>query len=193
MEITDNEKQNWDSLKRWHLDDIDILGGFYSGLIFKEKDDSDKKINKYLVRSGGNRRNKSKKIYRVNNKEYEESGSKEVFLNFVKNYINEFYKIKIKTNKKSWSAAEILYDHFRCGFMHEGHAKLGTGIVKSNDKEIIKFNIENVPIVLNILYLRDLVRKAVFEFEDDVFVKQEKANVRRFKDRFEYLTSEYRL
>lgn len=211
MDFTQEEKEFWDKLKRWHLDDIDIclannanyaatkmmlsfidiLGGFHGGLIHIEKDDLGKKIDGDLVRAGGGGR--SNKITKVNNISYEKSGSRKEFLNFVKNYINEFNRIRYKTGKKNWSATEILYDCFRCGLMHEGYSKFGTGIIKSNDREIIKLDIPNIPIVLNIVYLRDLVRRATFEFENDVFKKKLKYKIIRWKDRYDYLTSEFKL
>jgi hypothetical protein len=211
------EKEFWDKLKRWHLDDIDIclanganyaatktmlslidaLGGFYGGLVEKEvneiyeckncKKQKFFKKKKYLVRAGGGGRSKNIKTYNVDGVIYEESGSKKEFLNFVNNYINEFYKIKIKSKTKKWRAAEILYDHFRCGLIHEGHSKFGTGITNYNDMEIFKYDL-GVPIALNIVCLRDLVRRAIFEFEKDVFHKKIKERVIRWEDRFNYLS-----
>lgn len=193
--MTDEEINFWIRLRDWNLNDIDkclssninygaaklmlsyidILGGFYGGLIQEER--------KYYVRPGGDGRSKNLKIIEINGVKYTESGSKEQFLSFVKNYINEFYKIKFE--KKS--AAEYLYDHFRCGLIHEGHPKIGTGITKLNNKELLLFDHPIVPIVLNIQYLRDCLRAATFEYEDDVFVKNIKERVIRWRDRFQYL------
>ncbi|MBI5071885.1 hypothetical protein HZB93_03285 [Candidatus Falkowbacteria bacterium] len=196
--MNEEEKEFWEKLKRWHLDDvdicignnanyaaskmmltlIDILGAFHGGMIRYK--------SKYYVLPGGKRKQKSKTI-KIEGKNYEQTTNKEQFLSFLKNYIHEFYEIKVKHGSKEKRAAEILYDHFRCGLVHEGHSKLGTGLARINNAEPI-INKDGL-LVLNILALRDLVRRATFKFEKDL--NKEKM-LKRWRERYNFLTKEFR-
>ena len=188
----------WEKLKRWHLDDIDkclavnanyaaaktmlslidALGALYGGLIEYK--------GKYYVLAGGCSRSKiTKKIYR---KQYEESGTKKQFLNFTKNYLNEFFQYKIKVKSKEILLADILYDHFRCGLIHEGHPKFGTGICRENNLNFFYFNYGGVRVALNILALRDMLRRATFAYERDLFDKRQPEKMKRWKERFRFLS-----
>lgn len=193
--MNDEQREIWEKLKRWHFDDIekclnadanfaaakmeltfiDILGAFYGGLI------EDK--GQYYVLKGRGRYSKNIKTCVINGRIYEETGTKRQFLNFTKNYLNEFYIFKIKSNSKKIIAADILYEHFRCGLIHEGFPKYGTGIYKSNDGELFSFD-QGVKVALNIITLRDRLMIAVEEFENDLIKKE---RIMRWQQRFDYL------
>lgn len=195
--MNDVQKDFWDKLKRWHLDDIDIclannanyaatktmlsfidvLGAFYGGLIEHK--------GKYYVLAGGGSR--TKKRIKINKKLYEESGTKKQFLNFTKNYLNEFFQYKLKVKSKKVNLAGILYDHFRCGMIHEGHPKSGTGILRENSPIIIYYNYGGLKVALNILALRDMLRRAVFKFEQDLSDSKQPERMARWEERFNYL------
>ncbi|KKP88720.1 MAG: hypothetical protein UR93_C0009G0008 [Berkelbacteria bacterium GW2011_GWA2_35_9] len=198
MEKLDNTKiEFWNKFKRWHLDDIDIclannanyaatktmlslidsLGGFYGGLIEYN--------NIYYVPAGGGSR--SKKIYDINNKSFEKSGSKKQFLNFTKNYLHEFFETKLPFGKNI-RLSDVLYEHFRCGIIHEGQPKFGTGITKENTPIVIYTNYKNIPVVLNILALRDMLRRAVFEYERDLSDNKQPERMIRWQIRYDFLT-----
>jgi len=197
----------WNKIKRWNLQNIEIclannanssalltmlafidfLGGFYGGLIRKKVvHENEKKSIEWLVRAGGQRK-KTKEYYKIDEINYEKSGPRDQFLNFVKNYMNVFHKTRFKKNGKSRIAADILYDHFRCGFVHEGFSKTGTGIIREHNNVVWIINDPSCPIILNIYALRDLLRKSVFEYEKDVFEKKLKERTVRWKDRYKYI------
>ncbi|MBU0999196.1 hypothetical protein KKG24_02715 [Patescibacteria group bacterium] len=188
----------WEKLKRWHLDDIDkclvvnanyaatktmlslvdALGALYGGLI-------EHKGKYYVLVGDGSRSKATIKLYR---KQYEESGTKKQFLNFTKNYLNEFFQYKTKVKSREILLADILYDHFRCGLIHEGHPKFGTGICRENNFNFFILNSGGVKIALNILALRDMLRRAVFTYEKDLFDKTQPERMKRWKERFKYLS-----
>jgi len=194
--MNNEQRDFWDTLKRWHLDDIDkclaveanyaatktmlsfidVLGAFYGGLI--------KYKGKYYVPAGGGGR--SKKPVIINGKSYEVSGTKNQFLNFTKNYLHEFFEARVPIGKKM-RLSDVLYDHFRCGMIHEGHSKLGTGIARVNTPIVIYSNYDNVPVVLNILALRDMLRRATFEYERDLFGVKQLERMRRWQERYDFL------
>lgn len=209
--MTSQEREFWERLKDWHLNDIDIclanganyaaartmlsyvdiLGGFYGGLIKREGD--------YCVRV--QEPGTSKNSVKINNDEYEKSGTKKQFFRFVRKYMNAFYRIKVKVRtehiEKELRLADILYDHFRCGLVHEGHPKLGTEIVRENSDVILRvrsdFNVNKPLASLNILALRDKLRSATFQFERDLNDASHPERLARWRERYEFLYAEFRL
>lgn len=195
IDMNAQELDFWEKLKRWHLDDIDIcignganyaatkmmltlidiLGALYGGLV--------QKGDNYYVLAGGGRGNAKTVV--IDKVTYEKSGTKAQFKNFVKNYMHEFYEIFISTNNKRIRAVEVLYNHFRCGLVHEGHSKYGTGIIRENNDQLISQR--GLYITLNILALRDLVRKAMFNFEKDLNDNKQPERMIRWRIRYKYL------
>lgn len=196
--MNDEQKDIWERFKRWHLDDIDkclaiqanyaatktmlsfidALGAFYGGLIEHR--------GKSYVLPGGNRKHIGK-TKQMNSKIYEQTSTKKQFLNFVKNYMTEFFKYKVVSGNKQIRLSDILYDHFRCGMIHEGHPKYGTGIIRENSRVIAYENYGGVRVALNILTLRDMLRNAVFSYEKDLADQDQKERMIRWLERYNYL------
>lgn len=213
--MTKQEKEFWEKFKRWHLESIDrciandvnfgaitlilittnALGGFYKGLIEKEvtevyeckKYNNKRKVKKkkWLVRVGGSRANPAKKIYFINGIKYEESSNRDVFVNFIKNYMRDFFREVQKGTKKK-RAVEILYSHFRNGLVHEGGPKIGTGVYRSYSPELFKsYPQQKIFMAINLLSFRDRFVKALYDYERDLFGLKERLT--RWRDRFNYL------
>ena len=215
--MTKEEKAFWEKFKRWHLESIDrciandvnfgaatlilitidALGGFYKGLIEKEVEEiykckkcgSQKKIRKkkWLVRVGGNRVNPAKKIYSIDGIKYEESNSRDVFVNFIKNYMRDFFK-EVQEGTKKKRAVEILYSHFRNGLVHESGPKIGTGVYRSYSPELFKsYPKQKIFMAINLLSFRDRFVKAFYDYEKDLFNEKQPERLKRWRDRFDYL------
>lgn len=216
--MTKQEKSFWEKFKRWHLGSIDrciandvnfgaatlilttidALGGFYKGLIEKEiieiykcrkcGDKKRLKRKKWLVRMGGNRTNPANKIYTINGINYEESNSKGAFVNFIKNYMRDFFEMVQKGTKKK-RAVEILYSHFRNGLVHEGGPKIGTGVYRNYTPELFKPNPgQKIFMAINLLSFRDRFVKALYDYEKDLFdIENQPERLNRWRDRFNYL------
>jgi len=202
--MTKQEKTFWEKFKRWHIESIDrciannvnfgaatlilttidALGGFYKGLI-------EKKVNrkkKLLVRMGGSRANPPKKIYTIKGVKYEESSSRDVFVNFIKNYMRDFFEEVQKGTRKK-RAVEILYSHFRNGLVHEGGPKIGTGVYRNYSPELFKsYPKQKIFMAINLLSFRDRFVKALYDYEKDLFdIKNQPERLKRWRDRFNYL------
>ena len=189
----------WNKLKRRHLDDIDkclainanyaatktmlsfidVLGSFYCGLIESNK-------NYYIPVSA---ESNIKKPAIINGKKYKRSGSGQCFVKFTKKYLGGIFKYKIKVGGKFVSASEILYNHFRCGMIHEGHSKYGTGIFRENLGALFIPDINGLEIALNILALRDTLRNATFNYENDLLLPKDPFIYERWFERYNYLTN----
>lgn len=182
------EKNFWDTLKHWVLDDIDVcldhnanvgatklifsaievFGSFYVGRGYKN--------NENLVRAKAG-----------SGKQVEKAGSKKAFKAFVKSYLPEFNKVIFNINGKRIKAADLLYTHFRCGLIHEGVMKVGTGIVKENWRDLFVPAPKGFLTFLNIHAMRDYLRTAVNSFDKDLSDLNQPERLRRWGDRYKFL------
>jgi len=212
-----HEKEFWDQYKRWYLDDIercfkssanfatmtlilttiDSLGGFYNGLIKTKitkiykcsSCEVIKKIKKkkWLVPLGGKRLKLAKEIYNIKGHSYEVSGNRDVFVNFIKNYMNNFYQ-KVLQGTKEKRAVEILYSHFRNGFVHEGGPKFGTGIYKSDSSELFKpYPKIGIFMAINLTSFYKYFKNAFADYENDLFDIKQPERLDRWRVRMNYL------
>lgn len=165
---------------------IDILGSFYGGLTKYEKSKSE-----YYVRGGGaGRSKKSKKTKTINNIIYEESGTKEQFKNFIKNHIDEIYSYR---SSKNISGTDLIYEHFRCGMIHEGNPRFGMGIFRNSSSNLFIENhyTENqnkYDIVLNIIKLFELIKCARTKFDQSL---RQKNRIVRWNERYNFLVNRH--
>jgi len=215
--MTEEERLFWEQFKRYHLEDIDrciannanfgaltlilitidALGGFYKGLIEKEIEEvyeckncrirRRNKKKKWVVRVGGNRVDLAKKTYIINGIKYEESNSRDVFVNFIKNYMRDFFKEVQKGTRKK-RAVEILYSHFRNGLIHEGVPKIGTTVYRRYTPELFEsYPHQEIFMRINLLSFRDRFLKALYDYERDLFDINQPERLKRWRDRFNYL------
>ncbi len=212
------ELEFWNEYKRWYLADInkcyncdanfatvttiltsiDALGGFYKGLVLKELTEERRcercnninniKNKKWLVPVGGKRLKPAKKIYAIDGVKYEESGNRDVFVSFIKNYMHEFYgNVSENINKK---AVEILYSHFRNGFIHEGGPKFGTGIYREDSEELYKpYPESGIIMAINVTSFKKYFEIAFDNYEKALFDKKKPERLCRWRTRYKYMKS----
>lgn len=183
------EKNFWKRFVEWTLADIDIclkykanvgaaklicaaidsFGSFYIGRGFKSKEND--------VRPKGG----------SGHTQAEKAGSRDAFIAFVSNYMPNLKKFVLGIEgigRKN--GAELLYDHFRNGLIHEGLPEIGIGIARKRDKRIL-LSAEGYIALVNLFPLKSALKSAVKQYTKELNAKNQPERLQRWRDRFNHL------
>lgn len=183
------EKDFWKRYVRWTLDDIDIcykhkanvgaaklicaavdaLGSFYVGRGYENDE------QKIRAKGGSGKSG----IVRA--------GSRDAFIAFVSNYMPEIKKFILRiedVGKKN--GAELLYDHFRNGLIHEGLPGIGLGIIRKRDKRFF-LPAEGFVALVNLPALKATFKQAVRKYSKSLNDDSQPERLHRWRDRYLYL------
>jgi len=183
------EKVFWNRFTRWTLADIDTcykykanvgaaklicaavdaIGSFYAG---RGYENDEQKIRP----KGGSGKSETTR-----------AGSRDAFIAFVSNYMPEIKKFILRiedVGKKN--GAELLYDHFRNGLIHEGLPNIGLGIVRRKDKKVL-LPAEGYVALVNLPALKTTFKQAVKEYSKSLNDNSQPERLHRWRDRYLYL------
>lgn len=180
------EREFWNRLKRWTLNDIDIclghnanvgaaklmccaiesFGSFYIGRGFNEDE-------RRVRPKGGSGENRASRV-----------GVKNAFVAFVKNYISELnsFILRIEGLGKK-NGGELLYDHFRNNLIHEGSPSIGIGIIREEGNRIL-VRAEGYIALVNLLALRNALERAITSYDGGLNDEAQPERLRRWRDRY---------
>lgn len=113
------------------------------------------------------------------------------FLDFYKKYFIVFPVItqpKINDRTGKIKSVSIIYNHFRCGLIHEGLMKNGTALDRGRDKPSFYIHQSSGDIVLNVDHFYEDYKKVIEKYKKDI--RHDKTIQTSFISRAKFLGAE---